>query len=285
MNRNWPLIPTIQKLDRAFSVSGFAAHLKPNPFDGTNYKRWVRKLELWLISMSVWFITEGPTTEPHTLEEERAYQTADNLFRGAVINVLGENLVDAYMHIPSGKELWDSLEAKFGASDAGSELYVMEQFYDYRMVDDRSVVEQAHELQALAKELDNFKCNLPEKFVAGGIIAKLPPSWRNFATSLKHKRQEFTVAGLIGTLDVEEKARAKDTYARGNEGGSSAHVVQKKNFQSHKNKGKGKVDYKHKVAMTTNFKKKKNTGKCFVCGGSDHWARDCKDRKDKQQHG
>ena len=138
--------------------------------------------------MSVWFITEGPTTGPHTLEGERAYQTADNLFRGAVISVLGENLVDAYMHIPSGKELWDTLEAKFGASDAGSELYIMEQFYDYRMVDDRSVVEQAHELQALAKELDNFKCNLPEKFVAGGIIAKLPPSWRNFATSLKHKR-------------------------------------------------------------------------------------------------
>ena len=73
MNRNWPLIPKIQKLDRAFSVSGFAAHLKPNPFYGTNYKRWVRKLELWLISMSVWFITEGPSTGPRTLEEERAY--------------------------------------------------------------------------------------------------------------------------------------------------------------------------------------------------------------------
>ena len=88
INRNWPLIPTIQKLDRAFLVSGFAAHLKPNSFDGTNYKRWVRKLELWLISMSVWFITEGPTTGPHTLEDERTYQTADNLFRGAVISVL-----------------------------------------------------------------------------------------------------------------------------------------------------------------------------------------------------
>ena len=31
-------------------------------------------------------------------------------------------------------------------SDAGSELYVMEQFYDYMMVDDRSIVEQAHEI-------------------------------------------------------------------------------------------------------------------------------------------
>ena len=63
------------------------------------------------------------------------------------------------------------------------------------------------------KELEYFKCVLPNKFVAGGIIAKLPPSWNNFATSLKHKRQEFSVADLIGTLDVEEKVRAKDTRA------------------------------------------------------------------------
>ncbi len=65
----------------------------------------------------------------------------------------------------------------------------------------------------------------PDKFVAGGIIAKLPPSWNNFATSLKHKRQEFSVADLIGTLDVEEKARPKDTRARVAEGASTAHMV------------------------------------------------------------
>jgi hypothetical protein len=53
MNRNLDLIPTIQKLDSPFTVSGFAAHLKPNVFDGMNYKRWVRKLELWLILMSI----------------------------------------------------------------------------------------------------------------------------------------------------------------------------------------------------------------------------------------
>src|SRR5438876_3459340 len=118
----------------------------------------------------------------------------------------------------------------------------MEQFFDYKMVDDRPMVEQAHELQALAKELDSFNCALPDKFVAGGIIAKLPSSWRNFATSLKHKRQEFSISDLIGTLDVEEKARAKDTRARGAEGGSSANLVQKKNFQSHKFKNKNKFD-------------------------------------------
>jgi hypothetical protein len=38
--------------------------------------------------------------------------------------------------------------------------------------------------------------------VAIGIIAKLPPFWMDFATTLKHKRQEFSVAELIGSLDV-----------------------------------------------------------------------------------
>jgi hypothetical protein len=65
---------------------------------------------------------------------------------------------------------------------------------------------------------------LSDKFVAGGIIAKLPPSWRDFATSLKHKRQQFSMAELIGSLDVEERVRAKDNYGKGVES-SSAYMV------------------------------------------------------------
>lgn len=96
-----------------------------------------------------------------------------------------------------------------GVSDACSELYHMEKYHDDRMVNDSSVVEQPHEIQSLAKELEHFKCVLPNKFVSRGIIAKLPSSWRKFFTSLKHKRHVFSIAGLIETFDVEEKAREK----------------------------------------------------------------------------
>jgi hypothetical protein len=41
--------------------------------------------------------------------------------------------------------MWDALQAKYEVSNAGSELYVMEQFYDYKMVDDCPIVDQAHE--------------------------------------------------------------------------------------------------------------------------------------------
>ena len=76
-----------------------------------------------------------------------------------------------------------------------------------------------------------------DKFVAGCIIAKLPQAWTDFTTSLKHKRQEFGIADLIGSLDLEKKARAKDVRGKKTvEGSSSAHMVQKNPQNSHKKK-------------------------------------------------
>jgi hypothetical protein len=130
----------------------------------------------------------------------------------------------------------------------------------------------------MAKKLEHLKINLRDKFVAGGIIAKLPPSWRDFATTLVHKRMEISVSDLIASLDVEEKARAKDRRSKAAEGQTSANMVEK----SHgKGKGKGK---KTKPQPTTTFKKKKSKeGQCcFMCGSTDHWAKKCPHRKGRK---
>ena len=44
------------------------------------------------------------------------------------------------------KTLWDALVAKYDATYADSELYLMESFYDYKMVNNSSVAEQTHEV-------------------------------------------------------------------------------------------------------------------------------------------
>jgi hypothetical protein len=59
-------------------------------------------------------------------EDKSKFRATNNLFRGAVISALHPKYEENYISFPSGKDLWDALEAKFGVSDVGSKLYLME---------------------------------------------------------------------------------------------------------------------------------------------------------------
>jgi hypothetical protein len=199
----------------------------PEKFSGTYFKRWSVKVTDWLTAMKVFWVKDGMPEGNISKEDRKKFQEANEIFVGAMRNVLLDHLFDLMMHIKDAKLLWDHLNATCGASDTCNELYIMESFHDYKMVANKSIVEQAHEVARLAKELELLKCVIPDEFVAGCIIVKLPSSWRNFTTSLKHKRQKISVENLIASLDVEEKARAKDNTEKGNEENASAHFVQR----------------------------------------------------------
>jgi hypothetical protein len=122
--------------------------------------------------------------------------------------------------------------------------------------------------------------------VVGDIIAKLPPTWRNFAMALKHKKEAMTVESLIATLDVEEKARSKDVPRSGpmDSGTSNANVVEGKSGGKNKNK----TNWKPKANQNTDFKKKKKNLAyltCFVCSESGHITKKCHNRKGKKVDG
>jgi hypothetical protein len=67
--------------------------------------------------------------------------------------------------------MWDTLNTEYEGSDAGTELYIIEQYHDYQMVDGKSVVTQAHEIQCMVKELGLLKIIVPDEFVAGALLA------------------------------------------------------------------------------------------------------------------
>ncbi|KAK1698883.1 hypothetical protein QYE76_015580 [Lolium multiflorum] len=118
------------------------------------------------------------------------------------------------------------------------EVYAMEQFNDYIMVENRSVVEQAHEIQIMAKELELLKCVLD-----------------------KH---EF-VENIMGSLDVEEKRGQTNTL----EERDVLLPIWCEKCPQVQGKNKG-------VSQTTNFKKKETEKKDpWVCGEMGHWANRC----------
>jgi hypothetical protein len=176
---------TIQKPNR-INMAGLSDVLKPERFArGDNFKRWQTRVKFWLMSMKIWWVI-FPVL-PLTEEQHREYELENSTCIGCLLSLVSDQLCDIYIHHTSAHELWDALDRKYAESDAGCELYVNDQYHKYKMVDDRSIMEQAHEIQLLVGELVHFDCVLPGRFMVGGIIAKLPQSWKYFSTSLKHK--------------------------------------------------------------------------------------------------
>ena len=89
--------------------------------------------------------------------------------------------MDSYISFDNGKDMWDALEAKFGASDAGSELYVMEQFYDYKMTDERSVVQK---LMRYSRSLRNLSTSSVTYRTSSSPVALSPSFHLHGATLL-----------------------------------------------------------------------------------------------------
>lgn len=70
--------------------------------------------------------------KPHSIEEEHVFKDVDTKFKGAIVGVLEDSIVDAYIMVSTHKKMWDALKVKYRVFDVACELYVVEQFHDYR---------------------------------------------------------------------------------------------------------------------------------------------------------
>ena len=55
--------------------------------------------------MYFYFVAKLRSAGPYTPEEEHAFQDADITFKGAIISMLGDSIVDAYVTLQTGKEM------------------------------------------------------------------------------------------------------------------------------------------------------------------------------------
>jgi len=76
--------------------------------------------------MNVFWVASVPSTGMIAPEQEKAFKEATVVFLGAVLSVIGDKLVDAYLHARVAKGLWEVPKSKFGATNAGSEMHIIE---------------------------------------------------------------------------------------------------------------------------------------------------------------
>jgi hypothetical protein len=112
-------------------MAKFVDALKSAPFIGVNFKRWQIRVTLWLTAINVFWVSEGKPEGELTPEKEKAYLKVNIIFYGAVVGVLTETLQDTYPHYKTAKQMWYNLNIEYGGSDAGTKLYIIEQYHNY----------------------------------------------------------------------------------------------------------------------------------------------------------
>ncbi|KAA0038176.1 hypothetical protein E6C27_scaffold270G00050 [Cucumis melo var. makuwa] len=108
------------------------------------------------------------------------------------------------------KEVWDALQKKYDIEEERSKKYAVSRYLRYQMTDDKFVEVQSHEIQKTANEIISEGMPLDDRFQVVVIIDKLPPLWKDFKNTLRHKTKEFSLESLIIRLRIEEEARKHD---------------------------------------------------------------------------
>ena len=182
----------------------------------------------------------------------------------------------------SSKEIWNTLGAKYKTKKVGTNKFIIQKYFDYKMLDNILVLDQVHELQILVNKLRDLSIIIPESFQVGAIIAKLPPSWNNFKKKLFHMSEDLTLEQFGHHLQIEELCWVKD--------GTNIHS--KMNVNNVQSESSSKTNKHLKVNKSgSGFKKNnsKNPSKdkknraCFHCGKKGHYIRKSKLLKNKKK--
>lgn len=83
---------------------------------------------------------------------------------------------------------------------------------------------------------------LPKSFQVSAIIAKLPPSWKDYTKKMVHKTEDSTLEQLQKHLRIEEESRLREN--KNVQSDSKVHHLEastSKNPSLKPNKNKGKI--------------------------------------------
>ncbi|GKE99655.1 hypothetical protein Tco_0023006 [Tanacetum coccineum] len=187
---------------------------KLNKFEGVDFRRWQKKMHFLLSIMNVVYVLttsipeDGDTTTLDQIRKKSKWENDDYVCRGIILNGMSDPLFDIYQFVESDKELCDSLEAKYMVGDASSKKFLVSNFTNYKMTYSRPVLEQYNELLGILGIFTQHKMNMDEAFQVSCIIDKLPPSWKDFKHTLKHKKEELT---LVELGRIEESLMVQDS--------------------------------------------------------------------------
>ena len=121
-------------------------------------------------------VAAGEVEAEEQKKEREKWHTNNYQCKEHILNTLADSLFDLYSSLESARELWNALEIKYNAEDDGNKRFIVDQYVNFSIVDDKPILAQIHEMQILAYKIKGEGMHLDDDFQVAVIIEKLPDS-------------------------------------------------------------------------------------------------------------
>ena len=191
-------------------------------FSGENFRRWQERIFGVLDLHGVAWVL----ADPKDAENAEAWTHGNKVCRHSILSTLSNELFDVYCSYKEAREIWGNMVAKYTAEDVGKQKFVIGKFYHWEMVDNKDIKAQINEYHRLLEDMKAENINLPEAFIAGILIEKLPNSWSDYKQQLKHKHKQLSLIDLITHIIIEDTNRKELQATRKKEITTKANLVE-----------------------------------------------------------
>ena len=244
------------------------------PFDGTGFPIWKFTVKTMLEVGGLLGVVDGSTRRPYDPTQRAAWDVLDGKARGLLVTSLDQSQVVQVMNCKTANEMWTRMESIHEQKSSASKSILKGQFYEFKMDTSKGMAANIADLESLVAQLEAVGVTTEDDDFTAKVISSLPSSYRHFVSAWHLKDEDSkSKERLLASLLQEETASKKFDEEDQPE---TAFNVNRKRTQfkntisrSGGNHGKGSESEGQSGS-------RRNDKKCFKCGMSGHFKRDCK---------
>jgi hypothetical protein len=179
-----------------------------------------------------------------------------------LLNVSGES---------TAKELWDKLGNLYQSKSLVNKLFLRKKLYHLRMEDGDSVTEHLNAFNTLVSQLVSVNITIAEEDKCITLLCSFPDSWDNLVVAIGSTTQStLKYEDVVSSLLSEEMRRkSMDSH--------STYALFVRGRTQDKNPGKPSGGRSKSTGRSKS--PGKSLRKCWKCGKTGHYKKDCKSKK------
>lgn len=232
--------------------------------NATQWSIWKFQIRVILNSSDLMKVVDGTSLKPEPEANNYAavletWKKNDSKAQRIIVTSMGQQAMIHIMNCATAREMWTKLETIYEHKTQTSVHLLQQKFYSFNKSPQDDMAMHISKLEKIVQELKDLNEKVSDTMVITKILMTLPSEYGHFFSAWESTPKENrTLDNLTSRLMMEESRM-------------SSHASSQESEALIARKG-------HKT-----FKPKKDQqrlpGKCYGCGKTGHWKRDCKDKK------